>query len=70
MGSDYLFARPSFVEGMARLWDFAGTLNDYNYTPPDEDPDAEALARDWYAVGDDLLHAMAAFSNEQREKVA
>lgn len=57
--STFLFASPSWKEGVGRLVDFANTLTEYNRTPPPEDPDARALAQDWLAVGDDLRFALA-----------
>lgn len=50
----FLYARPSFIEGVARLMDVGGTLNEYNRSASDEQADARALRSDWYAVGDDL----------------
>ena len=57
MGSytDFLYARPSFVEGMARIMDFGNTLTEYNRTV---DPDAVAIGADWHAVAEDLNTAM------------
>lgn len=59
--SNLLFARPSFVEGMARVLDLAGTLNEYNSSVTPEEADRVALAADWRAVGDDLRNAIRAF---------
>jgi len=28
--TDFLYARPSFAEGVARIMDFGNTLNEYN----------------------------------------
>lgn len=58
--SDYsgiLFARPSFVEGAARLVDVGGTLNEYNASRSAEDADQNALAADWRQVGAEILEA-------------
>lgn len=52
---DFLFARPSFVEGWARLWDFGNTLQEYNRT---DDPDGIAIRQDWLRVGDALREAL------------
>lgn len=49
--SDFLFATPSFTEGAARLFDFGGTLQEYNTSPTPEEADALALHADWAAVG-------------------
>ena len=52
--SDFLFAPPSLIEGMARLVDFGGTLTEFNRSP---NPDHLAIAGDWRAVGHDLASA-------------
>ena len=60
--SDYLFAQPSFLSGLARMFDFAGALNEYNYarTPAEADAmafaiDGAALSQDYRAALEDLL---------------
>ena len=62
-----LYARPSFWEGLARLIDIGGTLNDYNMFESDEQADTRALLSDWEAVGGDLRAAMEQFEKENRE---
>ena len=47
--SDFLYARPSFLEGMARVMDIGGALNEYNNFLSDEDADFVALWMDWSA---------------------
>ena len=49
--SDFLFANPSFTEGAARLFDFGGTLQEYNTSPTPEEADALAAYADWASVG-------------------
>ncbi len=63
--SFFLFARPSFYGGMARLLDFGGTLNVYNSYPTGEMADAKALSEDWKAVAADLRSAVAQYRAEQ-----
>lgn len=58
MYSDFLYARPSFLEGMARIADMGGTLNEYNAS---DDPDAVALMMDWLAVGRAMRQAIGDF---------
>jgi hypothetical protein len=56
---------PSFLEGIARVFDFIGILSGYTYsasTP--EAVDTEAIASDWQSVGDDLRIAMLAYEDE------
>jgi len=49
-----LYARPSFIEGISRILDFAGNLNQYNTSPSGEDADFNALREDWRSVARDL----------------
>ncbi|HET7699395.1 MAG TPA: hypothetical protein VFM06_00855 [Candidatus Limnocylindria bacterium] len=56
--STFLFARPSLVEGAARLTDLVGVLDEYNYSPSDEAADFYALSNDWRAVAHDLKLAI------------
>ena len=53
--TDFLFARPSFWEGMARTVDLGGTLQEYNRT---WHPDLVALQMDWRMVASDLNVAL------------
>ena len=62
--TDYLYAHPSFVEGMARIIDFGGTLTTFNKSRTPHEADARAAAEDWRAVGDDLRFAV------QQEKLS
>lgn len=59
--TDFLYARPSFAEGMARILDFGNTLNEYNRSP---DPDTLALNADWNAVAEDLSKAISTVKQE------
>lgn len=54
----FLFALPSWQEGVGRLVDFADSLTEYNGTAAPGDPDARATAQDWLAVGDSIRGAM------------
>lgn len=64
--STFLFATPTWQEGVGRLVDFANVLTEYNRTHPPEDPDTRALAQDWLAVGDDLCTAMGRVSGDAK----
>ena len=57
--STILFARPSFLEGVARIFDFSGILSTYNTSRYPAEADARAVRADWQAVGDDLWEAFA-----------
>jgi hypothetical protein len=58
--SDSLFlgARPSFIEGMSRILDWGGTLNEYNKSLTPEQADFLALSADWRIIGMDVAHAV------------
>lgn len=58
-----LFPRPSFLEGIGRIFDFAGALNVYNQSRTPAEADLKAMNADWAAVGEDLWAAV-----EQAEK--
>lgn len=54
VGTDDLFARPSFLSGAARVLDLAGTFDQYNSSESDEEADFRALQSDWAAIGWDM----------------
>lgn len=56
--SDFLFAEPDELSGVARLWDFSGTFDAYNISRSTEEADAKAVLADWHMVGKDLKEAM------------
>ncbi len=58
--STFLFAEPSFTEGMARVLDMGGTLNLYNHFPTPAQADFWAISADWRAVGQDLRQILLA----------
>ena len=63
-----LFAKPSFWEGMARIVDIVGSLNEYNYSNSTEEADYRAISSDWEWVGWDIRSAMKKFADERQEK--
>jgi hypothetical protein len=58
--SDYLFAHPSFLYGIARSLDLGGTFDAYNESLTPNEADGRAIASDWLAVGKDLQGALEA----------
>lgn len=62
-----LFARPSFLEGVARVIDIGATLNVYNQDSTGNEADAKAIYSDWFAVGDDLRSAIRKHQEEHQE---
>ncbi len=57
-GSDFLFVRPSFLNGMARVVDVFAELDDYNVSETPEEADARAISSDWQALSKDIEAAM------------
>ncbi len=43
VNSDFLVGRPSFLIGMASLFDFANALSDYNVSATPQEADAIAM---------------------------
>ena len=62
--STLLFATPSYLSGAARTLDLGGTFDDYNDMPTGEMADAAAMQSDWYAIGEDLRHAIQQYEQE------
>lgn len=65
--SYYLGARPSFLEGIARLMDFGNTLDKYKSYPSGAEADYAAIARDWAMIGLDFRNAVVEFEAEAEE---
>lgn len=73
-------AQPSFLEGMARVMDFGGTLEEYHIpdiddllearTPPlsSRKADAEAIRGYWIATGWYIRNAMGKFEVSKKAK--
>lgn len=59
-----LYARPSFLEGVARLFDLRGSLNKYNYSRSITEADFRSIESDWQFVGNDLRAAIKQFAQE------
>lgn len=58
--TSYLYAVPTFVEGVARLFDFAGLMTEYNTTRSPEQADARAMTADVLAVLSDMRTVVGA----------
>ena len=57
-----LFSRPSFTEGLVRMLDFGGTLNEYNTSLSPGQADYLAILADWKSVGDAIRQAGTEYS--------
>lgn len=62
--SDFLFAQPSFLSGMATVLDIGATFATYNESRTPELADSRAVYNDWRAVGNDLFSAAMKFKAE------
>jgi hypothetical protein len=60
----FLFARPSFIEGVARVLDLGGTMQVYNDCKTEKEADLKALKKDWQAVGEDILGAVESYGQK------
>lgn len=57
---DYIFARPTFLRGVARALDIGGKLSQdaFDLSPSSAQADRRALASDWRVVGRDAQRAL------------
>ena len=62
--TDFLFARPSFIGGMARTLDLGGAFDAYNVSLTEQIADARAMLADWAAVGNDIRDAADKVASE------
>jgi len=62
--TDYLFAKPNFLEGVARALDLGATLVLFNDSPTEQMADRLAMQSDWVAVGEDIREAIRRFEAE------
>jgi hypothetical protein len=56
--SDFLFARPRALFGVARFFDFAASFDSYNSSESNDEADAKAMYSDWAVVGDAIETSM------------
>jgi len=62
--SDFTFAMPSFIGGMASVLDIGSTLVVYNESRSPEEADYHAIESDWKITGNDISSAMSSFNIE------
>jgi hypothetical protein len=55
--TDFLYARPSIIEGIGRNIDFFGSMNTYNYSENGEEADKIAIASDLLGIYKDFQKA-------------
>ena len=56
-----LFARPSFISGIAQIFDFSGSMLHYNRDQSGAEADYHALNSDWKMVGRDIQTALEGY---------
>jgi hypothetical protein len=64
--TDFLFARPSWISGVARTLDLWGLFDSYNISPTAKIADVRATLSDWCIVGQDLSTAIDEFDSEMQ----
>jgi hypothetical protein len=69
VGSDFLFAVPSTLSGVARTLDLGATFNEYNESKDEATADAKALYADWRTIGETLVEATDTVIKQQSELV-
>ena len=65
MGSEFLFAMPSVLSGVARSLDLGATFDSYNERLTEELADAKALYADWRTVGEALAESIDRFAERE-----
>lgn len=63
--TEFLFARPSFIEGFARIVDFGNTLNIYNDSKTVNEADLKALKSDFKMIGKDIASAVKVYDKKK-----
>lgn len=67
--SDYLFARPCWLHGIARLLDLGATFDEYNDSNTGQEADARAIYSDWLSVGKDIKSAIDQHNSLMNKRV-
>jgi hypothetical protein len=68
MDTNFLFVRPSFLSGIAKLFDFAGSLKEYNTSPSPQIADSLAFLSDWKALGSDFFDVIDRYDFKQKKQ--
>jgi acetylornithine/succinyldiaminopimelate/putrescine aminotransferase len=64
----FLFAEPTFLSGIASLFDLSGSLVVYNESKTGQEADRRALASDWAVVGKDIRTAAKTLVEQEAQK--
>jgi hypothetical protein len=54
----FLFASPSWLQGVASALDLGGTMLEYNESKTPQEADGRAIASDWAITGKDIRKAV------------
>ena len=65
----HLFAEPSVIEGVSRVFDLGNTMQEYNFSESEE-AHIEAMKNDWKSVGNDLNYAIKNYERQEFTKPA
>jgi len=63
-----LFARPSFISGMAQVFDFGGSMLYYHRNQTGAEADYHALSADWKMIGKDIGTAIDKHGEPTRQE--
>ena len=66
--TSFLFANPSFIEGIARIIDLGSTLSEYNSVMTPEQADFIAIRNDWEIIGEDIAVQIEAEDRKTNNK--
>lgn len=70
MQSEFLFLRPSLIEGLARIMDFGNTLNEYSRLADSHEADLAALWMDWAVIGQDFREVIGEHEQTAADRLA
>lgn len=62
--SEFLFARPTLLEGVARILDFGNTMQEYNTSLTGQQADFRALRSDWLQISADMRQSVEQFQGQ------
>ncbi len=64
----FLFATPSWLQGVASALDLGGTLVEYNVSKTPEEADIKAIASDWAITGKDIKKTAETVEKHKKKK--
>lgn len=70
MQSEFLFSRPSLIEGLARIMDFGNTLNAHRQLSDSHEADLAALRMDWGMIGQDFREVIGEYEQTAADMLA